>query len=105
MPDISSVVAGSLTTSRPASGNTAPESNADRDARLHAVATEYEAAFLAEMLKYTGIGKVPEGFGGGAGEDAFGSMLVQEYAGVIARNGGIGLAESIVASLAAREEQ
>ncbi len=60
-----------------------------------ATAEAFETAFLAEMLKHTGINRTPEGWGGGAGEDAFASFLTGEYARLIAARGGIGLAERI----------
>jgi peptidoglycan hydrolase FlgJ len=62
-------------------------------------ARAFEAAFLAEMLKHSGINAMPTGFGGGAGEDAFSSFLTGEYARLMSERGGIGLAERIFASL------
>ena len=66
---------------------------------LQKLATEFEAVFLAEMLKSAGLGKPPTGFGGGTGEDQFTSFLVAEQARAIAQKGGIGLAEHIFKSL------
>ncbi|MEO0679190.1 MAG: rod-binding protein [Pseudomonadota bacterium] len=65
-------------------------------------AEDFEAAFLAEMLKHTGLGETPEGFGGGSGEDAFGSLLVREQAQLMAERGGIGLADAIEQALLQR---
>lgn len=70
-----------------------------REASLRAVATEFEATFLAQMLQHAGAGRSPEGFGGGAGEDAFASMLTAEHARLLAGAGGVGLADAIFASL------
>ena len=47
------------------------------------------------MLKYTGMNSQPDGFGGGAGEEAFSGFLTEEYARLMAARGGIGLAERI----------
>jgi Rod binding domain-containing protein len=58
-------------------------------------AEAFEAAFLAEMLKYTGLNATSESFGGGAGEEAFASFLTEEYARLLAGRGGIGLAEQV----------
>lgn len=58
-------------------------------------AQAFEAAFLSEMLKHTGLNRTPETGGGGAGEDAFASFLTGEYARLLAERGGIGLAEQI----------
>lgn len=66
---------------------------------LRLKAQDLEASFLAEMLKYTGLGKTQEGFNGGVGEEQFSSFLVDEYARMMTRSGGIGLAESIFKSL------
>ena len=63
--------------------------------RARKTAQAFEAAFLAEMLKHTGVNATPETGGGGAGEDAFASFLTGEYARLIAERGGVGLAEQI----------
>jgi flagellar protein FlgJ len=67
--------------------------------KLRTAAQELEANFLAEMLKSAGVGKTPESFGGGAGEDRFASFLRLEQAREMAARGGIGLAESIYHAL------
>ncbi len=54
-----------------------------------------EASFLSEMLGFAGVGKTPEGFGGGIGEDQFGSLLRDEQARQMVEKGGIGLAEQL----------
>lgn len=74
-------------------------SPATKDAELRQVAQELEATFLAEMLKHAGLGEAPEGFGGGAGEAQFASLLRDEQARAMAARGGIGLAEAIFESL------
>lgn len=68
-------------------------------AALRKAAVDLEAAFLAEMLKSAGFGKSRGSFGGGAGEDQFGSMLVRAQAEKMAQAGGIGLAESLYHAL------
>lgn len=77
--------------------------NAERAQELRDVAKAFEASFLAEMLKASGLGKSRSEFGGGAGEDAFSSMMVDEQAELMVERGGIGLSESIFQSLWARE--
>ncbi|MFD1510119.1 rod-binding protein [Lacimonas salitolerans] len=74
------------------------------NARLRRVATELEASFLAEMLTSAGLGKSPDGFGGGAGEDQFSSFLVREQARALAERGGIGLAETIFNALKEKQD-
>lgn len=77
----------------------------DRAAQLREVAQSLEAAFLSEMLKSAGIGKTPEGFGGGAGEDQFASFLRDEQAMQMTRAGGIGLAEALFDSMIGRAHE
>lgn len=69
------------------------------DPALMRKARELESAFLAEMLSFSGLGAVSEGFGGGTGEEQFASFLRQEHARLIVVRGGIGLAEQIFESL------
>ena len=79
--------------------DTSAGSFASQDQKLRSAAEKLEAGFLAEMLKAAGLGKSRGSFGGGAGEDQFGSFLVQEQAMQMVRAGGIGLAESLFESL------
>lgn len=76
---------------------------AAQDARRRHAAQEFETAFLAEMLKSTGVNAASGSFGGGAGEDAFASLLTQEYAAAMAAKGGIGVAEWVYQHLARQE--
>lgn len=76
---------------------------AARNAVLRNRAQELEAQFLAEMLRHTGLGRPPESFGGGSGEDQFSSFLRQEQATAIARRGGIGLSEHLFNAMKARD--
>ncbi len=69
------------------------------DAKLREVAQELEATFLAEMLKSAGFGKPRESFGGGIGEDQFGSFLREAQAKEMVKSGGIGLAERLFEAL------
>ena len=81
----------------------ADPARAARAQELRDVAKAFEASFLAEMLKASGMGKSRSEFSGGAGEDAFASMMVDEQAQLMVERGGIGLSESIFQSLWARE--
>lgn len=77
--------------------------NVKQNPKLLSLANKLEAQFLAEMLKISGIGKAPEGFGGGAGEDQFSSFLTQEYANSTVSAGGIGLSKAIYDALVEKE--
>lgn len=67
--------------------------------RLYETAQELEATFLAEMLKSAGFGEARDSFGGGAGEEQFGSFLLQQQAMEIVKAGGIGLTETLFEAL------
>ncbi|QYK43370.1 MAG: rod-binding protein [Paracoccaceae bacterium] len=71
---------------------------------LRARADEMEAVFLAEMLGHAGLGRSPDAFGGGIGEEQFGSLLRRAQADAIVAAGGIGLAEAIFRSLVTRDD-
>lgn len=73
------------------------------DAALREAAEAFEAVFLEEMLKHTGVNAMPDGFGGGVGEEGFASFLTAEQARLIAARGGLGLADHIFEALKARE--
>lgn len=76
-----------------------------KDQQLREVAEKLEATFLAEMLKSAGMHKTSDSFGGGTGEDQFGTFLIQAQADEMARAGGIGLAEHIFESLKERANE
>lgn len=74
---------------------------ATSDQRLRDLSIKLEATFLAEMLGHTGMGKAPDGFGGGIGEDQFASFLRTAQAEAMAKAGGIGLAEHLFRAMTA----
>jgi Rod binding domain-containing protein len=60
------------------------------------VADEFEAMMLSQMLAPMFESLKTDGeFGGGAGEEMFRPMLVEQYAKGVAKAGGIGLSDSI----------
>nr|WP_112310234.1 rod-binding protein [Pseudogemmobacter bohemicus] len=63
--------------------------------RLMEKAQEMEVVFLTEMLARSGLGAASESFGGGIGEEQFGSFLRAEQAKLMVERGGIGLAETL----------
>jgi Rod binding domain-containing protein len=69
---------------------TANEAVAERTGR------EFEAMFLSQMLQpmFETV-KTNDMFGGGAGEDAFKGILVDEYGKMIAKAGGVGIADQV----------
>ncbi len=81
-----------------------PAQMTPRNAQLREAAEQLEANFLSEMLKSAGFGKARDAFGGGAGEDQFGSFLRQAQAENMVKTGGIGLAEHLFEALKERAD-
>lgn len=76
--------------------NGRPEVNPE----LKRAAAEFESVFVAEMLKPMFEGLDTDGLGGGGmGEEIFRPMLIERYADALAKAGGVGVADSIVAEL------
>lgn len=84
----------------PVARQAAPSARAEAPPEIRRVAEEFEAMALAEMLGPMFEALDTDGLGGGGfGEQMFRPMMVQQYAHNIARSGGIGLADSIIAEL------
>lgn len=81
-----------------------PGKSADTTAAQKA-AQEFEGVFLSQMLNqmFSGI-ETDSTFGGGAGEDMFRSLMIDEYGKEMASQGGIGLAKSVLKELVAAQE-
>ena len=61
-----------------------------------AAAVEFEQFFIAQMLEHMFAGVPTDGpFGGGNGESIFRSLLNTEYAKIIGRAGGVGIADTV----------
>lgn len=88
----------------PAEAQATPPRPPGLENAVRTAAEQFEAMFLKEMLTMAGFGKVPEHFGGGAGEAAFGSFLTQEYATEISRSRSIGIADQIYRHMMERIE-
>ncbi|MCH8488910.1 MAG: rod-binding protein [Oceanicaulis sp.] len=90
------------------SARSAPGEMQARQARtpdqIRATAQDFEAVFLAQVLEAMMGETTQSSFGGGPGEAAFSSMLNEEYAKVITRAGGIGLADSLAREMLRYQE-
>ncbi|HEX9835400.1 MAG TPA: rod-binding protein [Alphaproteobacteria bacterium] len=75
----------------------APDPKALRTANdAKRAAEEFEAQFLAQMLEHMFADVRTDGpFGGGQAEEIYRSLLMQEYGKVIAKAGGVGLADTV----------
>ena len=59
-------------------------------------AVEFEEVFISQMLEHMFAGVPTDGvFGGGNGESIFRSLLNNEYAKLIGRPGGVGIADAV----------
>lgn len=73
---------------------------------IEEAAKDFEAVFMAEMLKPMFEQIKPNGmFGGGKGEEVFQGMMVQEYGKMMAERGGIGIAEQVKEEMLRIQEQ
>lgn len=79
-----------LASAAPSASSPAPAAP-DRAARIDAVATEFEAVFLSQIVRGMSTGLGPDGL---FGKEPFGSLLADEYARLLARAGGIGIADA-----------
>ena len=77
-----------------------------QDKNLAKVASEFEGMFLSQMVSYMFEGvKTDETFGGGHGEDMFRGMMVSEYGKIMAKAGGIGMADDIQKAMLKIQQQ
>ena len=68
-------------------------------------AEDFEAVFLSQMLSHMFAGVETGGpFGGGHAEEVFQSVMVDEYGKMMARSGGVGLADSVMNEILRMQE-
>lgn len=74
--------------------------------KIERAAEDFEALFIAEMMKpmFEGI-STEAPFGGGKGEEIFRSFLLQEYGKMTARTGTIGIADQVKEHMIKIQEQ
>lgn len=80
---------------------TVPDGKTAKDmAKIEEAAREFEAVFIAEMMKPMFENISTDGmFGGGKAEEIFRGMMLQEYGKQIAATGSIGIADHVKAEL------
>jgi Rod binding domain-containing protein len=73
--------------------------------KIEAVASDFESQFISQMLQsmYDTL-DIKDSFGGSEAEETFQSMMVDQYGKVLARSGGIGVADQIKRSMLAMQE-
>lgn len=74
-------------------------------AEARKAAEEFEAFFLAQFIDRMFADLPTDGMmGGGHGEKVFRSLLAQEYGKVMARSGGVGIADSVYREILKHQE-
>ncbi|MGE0108710.1 MAG: rod-binding protein [Bdellovibrionales bacterium] len=85
------------------SENVVPSGNNEA---LQKTAKDFEAVFMGQMLKPMWEGLEADSmFGGGAGEEAFRDLLVQEYGKSMAEADGLGLSDMLMHEVLKLQEQ
>lgn len=76
------------------------------DPKVKAAAQDFEAVFLSQMMShmFEGIETDPM-FGGGAGEDMFRSMMIEQYGKQIAQGPGIGISAQLQKTMIQMQQQ
>lgn len=73
--------------------------------KLKEVAQDFEATFLSQMLSHMFAGIETDPLtGGGEAEDIYRSMMVDEYGKLIAKSGGIGIADHVMRQFISEQE-
>jgi Rod binding domain-containing protein len=82
----------------------APHRTADV-AKARQVSQQFEGVLISQMMNDMFAGVSTGGmFGGGAGEEMFRSLMIDEYGKQIAKQGGLGLADHVTRELLKRQE-
>lgn len=75
-------------------------------AAFEKTAKDFEAVFMAQMIKPMWDGIKTDGmFGGGSGEEAMRDLLMQEYGKSMVRNDGYGLSDAIMNEMIRLQEK
>lgn len=71
-----------------------------QETKIDKAAQEFEAVYISQMLTPMFEGLDTDGmFGGGNAENIYRSMMIDEYGKMIAKSGGIGLADAVRAEM------
>ncbi|MGE0254115.1 MAG: rod-binding protein [Alphaproteobacteria bacterium] len=69
------------------------------------VAEDFEAFFIAQFVDQMMAGtEIDPPWGGGPGESVFRSLMGQEYGRMLARQGGLGIADTVMAEILRMQE-
>lgn len=85
--------------------NSRPQTSTAFEKKAQETAETFEAVFLSQILKSMSMGlNAGNAFGGGHSEEIFQDVLSEEIAAQIARNGGIGLSDSVYREILKTQE-
>lgn len=80
------------------------EANPDT-AKAAKAAREFESFFVSQMFQHMFEGIKSDGmFGGGHGEEMFKSQLIDQYGKMVAKRGGLGIADQVVRHMIQQQE-
>lgn len=89
----------------PAHGFSLKAGNKPNMAKINAAAAEFESHFIEQMLSTMFSTVEPnEELGGGDAEEVYQSLLVNEYGKVLAKSGGIGVADQVKQIMLSQQE-
>ena len=89
---------------QPTTANLRPRSDEQQE-KMRQIAQDFEATYLAQMLKPMFENLSTEApFGGGAGEEMWRGFLVEAMAKETARAGGVGLVDTVMAHMLKAQE-
>jgi flagellar protein FlgJ len=93
------------TTTRPTNGMRLRGSSKVTADKIDSVANEFEAQFISQMLSNMfATVDTKEALGGNDAEEVYNSMLVNEYGKIIARTGGVGVADQVKQIMSKQQE-
>lgn len=100
-----SVPQAALLRAQSATGGVSPIDLERLPANAKRAAEDFEAFFLTQVMSnmFAGVETDPL-FGGGPGEGAYRSFLTQEYGKIVARAGGVGVADSVAREIIKLQE-
>lgn len=88
------------------SGVHTAQNGSDNNKVMRQAAEDFEAVFLTQMIKPM-FDTLPTDtmFGGGQAENVYRGLMVEEFGKSVARNGGIGIADSVYRELLKLQER
>ena len=88
-----------------AASSAASTASPEAIAAARSAGQQFESFFIGQVMEsmYAGVEADPT-FGGGPGENAFRSMLLDEYGKAAAQHGGFGIAEAVTSEILRLQE-